>query len=129
MGVAVRHLEVFDDLAFVPDVIAGGHHVDAEIEKFFRQRRRDSKPSRGIFAVGDDQIDGVLLAQFRQSIFYDRPPRTAKNVTDKKNFQDQVSDVVLATLNRSPTRSAKTAHGVPWQTGYWLLISAVFRKS
>jgi hypothetical protein len=93
VGVAIRHLEVSDDFAFVPDVISGGHHVDAQIKKLFRQRRRDSEASRGIFAVGDDQIHGVLLAQARQAIFYDRPPRAAKNVTDKKNVQDQVSGV------------------------------------
>jgi hypothetical protein len=88
VGVAVRHVEVFDDFAFVPDVISGGHHIDTQIEKLFRQRRRDSEASRSIFAVGDDQIHGVLLAQFRQAIFYDRPPRAPKNVTDKKNFQE-----------------------------------------
>jgi hypothetical protein len=86
--IAVGHVEVFDDFAFVPDVISGGHHIDAQIEKLFSQRRCDSEASRGIFAVGDDQIHGVLLAQFRQAIFYDRPPRAAKNVTDKKNFQE-----------------------------------------
>ena len=88
MRVAVRHLEVVDDFAFVPDVISGGHDIDAQIEKLFRQRRSDSESSRGIFAVGDDQIQGVLLAQFGEAIFYDRPPRASKNVTDKKNFQD-----------------------------------------
>jgi hypothetical protein len=90
VGVAVRHLEVVDDLAFVPDMISSGHHVDAQIEKLFRQRRRDSEASRGIFAVGDDQIHGVLLAQIRQAIFYDRPPGAAKNVADKKNFQEMM---------------------------------------
>src|SRR5437879_1403827 len=29
--VAIRHLKIFDDLSFVPDVIAGSHHVDAKI--------------------------------------------------------------------------------------------------
>ena len=88
MRVSVRHLEVFDDLALVPDVISGGHHVDTQIEKLFRQRRRDSESGRGIFAVGDDQINGVLLAQSGQTVFYDRPSGSPKNVTDKKNFQD-----------------------------------------
>jgi len=71
-------------------VISGGHHVDSEIEKLFRQRRRDSEACRGIFSVGDDKIDAVPLAQFRQAILYDRPPRTPKNVTNKKNFQDSM---------------------------------------
>jgi hypothetical protein len=62
VGVAVRHLEVLDDLAFVPDVVSGGHHVDAQIEKLFRQRWGDAKASRGIFAVGDNEIHCILLA-------------------------------------------------------------------
>ena len=90
MRVAVRHLEVFDDLAFIPDVIAGSHHVDAQIEELFGQRRRDAESGGSIFAVGNDEIDGVLLAQFREAIFYDRPAGAPKNVTDKKNFQDSM---------------------------------------
>ena len=90
MRIAVRHLEVFDNFAFIPDVVSGSHHVDAQIEKLFRQRRRDPEASCRIFAVGDDEIRGVLLAQLRQTIFYNRPSRTPKNVTDKKNFQDSM---------------------------------------
>ena len=88
MRVPIRHLEIFDDFALIPDVISGGHHVDAKIEKLFRQRGRDPKPRRRIFAVRDDQIDRVLLAQFRQAIFNDRPPGASKNVANEKNFQD-----------------------------------------
>jgi hypothetical protein len=87
VGVAVGHLEVFDDFAFIPDVVASGHHVDAEIEKLFGQRGRNAEAGRRIFAVGDYQIYRVLLAQFREAIFHDRAAGTAKNVSDKKNFQ------------------------------------------
>ena len=64
MRIAVRHLEVFDDLALVPDVIAGGHDVDPEIEQLVRELRSDAEPGGGIFAVGNDQIDGILLDEF-----------------------------------------------------------------
>ena len=93
MRIAIRHLEVLDDLALVPDVVAGRHHVDAEIEKLLRQRRRDSEPRRGIFAVRDDQIRRMGSHQLRQTLFHDRPPRPPKNVTNKKNVQDQFSVV------------------------------------
>ena len=68
MRITVGHLEVFDDLAFVPDVISGRHNVNAQIEKLLRQRRRDSETSRGILAVGDDEIDGVTLAIAREAL-------------------------------------------------------------
>src|ERR1700691_2427032 len=74
-------------------MISGGHHVDAQVEKLLGERGRDSESSRRIFAVGNHQIRGVLLAQFRQAIPDNGPPGAPKNVTDKKNFQDLVSDV------------------------------------
>jgi hypothetical protein len=128
-------VEVFDDLAFVPDVISGGHHVNAQIEKLFRQRRRDSEARGSIFAVGDDEIDSVPLAQFWQALSYDRPPGASKNVTDKKNFQDQVSGLRCQVSGKAARGQAHAnvrcyhAENWPLATGYWLLISAVFRKS
>jgi hypothetical protein len=89
--ITIRHLKVFNDFAFIPDVIPGRHYVDAEIEKLFRQRRRDAEASRGILAVGNDQIGSVLLAQFRQAVLYDGPPGAPENVAYEKNFQNQVS--------------------------------------
>jgi hypothetical protein len=87
MRIAVGHLEVFDNLAFIPDVVAGRHDVDAEIEELFGERGSDSKAGRGIFAVGDDEVDRVLPSKFRKAVFYDRSSGTAKNVADEKNFQ------------------------------------------
>ena len=52
----VRH-----DLFLVPDVIAGGEHIDAPIEEFIRNFRRHAKPGRGILAVQDREIDCVIL--------------------------------------------------------------------
>jgi hypothetical protein len=92
--IAVGHLKIVDDLAFVPNVISRGHRVDAEIEKLFRQGRRDSEASRGIFAVGDDEIDGVLFPQFGQAIFYDRASSAPKNVANEKNVQELRSQVL-----------------------------------
>ena len=103
MRIAVRHVEVFDNLAFIPDVIAGSHHVDAQIEKLFGKCRSNAKPSRGILAVGDDQIDRMLLAQFREPIFYDGAPGPSKNVTDKKNSQkSDLSSQASGTMSKDP---------------------------
>ncbi len=86
--VVIRHLEVFDDLALVPDVIAGRHNVDAEIKEFVREPWRDAESRCRILAISDDQIDGVLLYQPWQAVLYDRSPRAAKNVTDEENVQE-----------------------------------------
>ena len=93
MRVGVVHLEVFEDLAFVPDVIPGGHHVDTEIEEFFGDGRRNAEASGGIFAVGDHQIRRMPLHEFRQTILDDKPPGASEDVTNEKNVQDQSSVV------------------------------------
>ena len=76
--VAVGHLEIFDDLALVPDVVAGGHHVDAEIEKLFGQRRRNPKSRRGVFAVGDDEVSRMLFDELRQTFLDNRAGRDGR---------------------------------------------------
>src|SRR6266403_2410979 len=94
MRIAVCHLEVFDDFALIPDVIAGRHDIDAEIEEFVREWRRDTEPGSGIFAVGDHQIDGMLLYEFRQAVLDDGSSGTAKNVADEENVQESRSQVL-----------------------------------
>src|SRR6266850_6200924 len=86
--IAVRHLEVFDDFALVPDMVSSRHDVDAKIEKFVRKRWCDAESGSGILAVGDNQIDRVLLYQPWQAVLDDGPPRAAKNVTDEENVQE-----------------------------------------
>ena len=87
MGIIIRHLKIVDDLPFVPDVIAGGHHVNAHLEQFFGERWRDAEPRRRVLAIGDDKIDRVLLREFGQTFPDDGSPRPPENVTDEKNVQ------------------------------------------
>jgi len=123
MRIAIRHLEVLDNLAFVPDVIAGRHHFDAEIEQFFRQRRRNAESSRGVFAVGNHQIDRVLLPQLRQTLLDDVPPRASENVTNKKNFQNEVSGLKswVSDLRKHAIGACPNFDGITQKTGCWLL--------
>ena len=53
MTVSFNHLEVVDDLALVPDMVAGGNYVDVEFEQLFSERRCNSKPGRRIFPIGN----------------------------------------------------------------------------
>ena len=69
--IAVGGVHVLDDLALVPDVIAGGDDVDAEFEQLLGDLRSDAEAAGGVFAVGDGEIDAVLLLQFRQALVND----------------------------------------------------------
>ena len=85
--VAIRHLEVIDDLALVPNVIAGSEHVDAEVEEFFGDLTGDAEAGRGVLSVGDDQINRMSSNQRSQFFLNDIPPGPPKNVPNKQYAQ------------------------------------------
>ncbi len=86
MLVAVGALKVVDDFPLVPDVVAGGDDIDAQVEKFFRQRWRDTETAGGVLSIADDEINGVLLHQSGQAVLDDVAPGPAENVAYEENF-------------------------------------------
>ncbi len=46
-------LEAGHHLALVPDVVAGGEHVDPQAEQVIRDLRRKAEAAGGILTVGD----------------------------------------------------------------------------
>ena len=91
MLVAVGDLEIVDDFALVPDVIAGGDYIDAQFEQFFGERRSDAEAAGRIFAVGDHEIDGVIFHEPRQAVLDDVSPGTAENVANEENSHKEDS--------------------------------------
>ena len=83
--VAVGGLKVVDDLALVPDVVAGGDDIDAQIEQVFRQRAGDAEAAGGVFSVRDHQIDGAVFHQAGQTVFDDVASGASENVADEEN--------------------------------------------
>ena len=81
-------LQVVDDLALVPDVIAGGEDVDAEVEKLVDDLRSDAEAAGGVFAVGDNQVDAVLLLTSRADARWTMVrPGPSEDVADEENAQ------------------------------------------
>ena len=76
--ISVGRVHVVDDLALVPDVIAGGDDINAEFEQLFGYLRCDAEAAGGVFAVGDGEVDAVLLLQFRQTLVNDGAPGRPK---------------------------------------------------
>jgi hypothetical protein len=83
--IALDHLKVVDDLAFVPDVISSCNHVDVEFEKFLSQRRSNAEARRRVLSIRDDELNGVIADNPGQPVFDNIPSRPPKNVADKKN--------------------------------------------
>ena len=78
-------VEIGQDLALVESVVAGGDDIRARIEQSLGDIRRNAKTAGGVFAVHDGEIDGKLLAQFRQMILYRLASGPADHVTKKQH--------------------------------------------
>jgi len=67
-------------------MIAAGDAIDACAEQFAGGGGRDAGAAGGIFAVGDDEMKAVPLAQHRHELRHRLPARRADDVSDEKNF-------------------------------------------
>jgi hypothetical protein len=79
------HGHVFEDLALVPDVIAGGDDVGAEIEEFLGDGGGDAEASGSVFAVDDEEIDCVGFEDVGEMFADDVAAGGAKDIADKKD--------------------------------------------
>src|SRR5580658_7333385 len=77
---------VFEDLSFVPDVVARRDDVGAEIEELVRNGWCNAEASSGVFAVDDKEIDGVGFKDVRQMFADDVAAGGAKDIADKKDI-------------------------------------------
>jgi hypothetical protein len=66
-------------------MVAGGDDVRAEVEEFFRDGGRDAETAGGVFAVDDEEIDGVSFDELGQVLAYDVAARRAEDVADEEN--------------------------------------------
>ena len=63
--------EKIQDLLAIPDVIAAGEHFDSAGEEFFSKARCDTEARRGIFPIGDAEIDAALRKDVVQAVVND----------------------------------------------------------
>ena len=83
--------EVIEQLALVPNVIAGSEDIEAQSEKFFGDRRRDTEASGGVFGIGDGQIDAIGLNDVLQVIGDNAAARGSKDIPNKENVHSVFS--------------------------------------
>lgn len=76
---------VFEDLSLVPDVVAGGNDVGAEIEELFCNGWCDAEASGGVLSVDDEEVDGVGFKDVGKVFADDVAAGGAKDVADKKD--------------------------------------------
>ena len=78
-GLFEARLEVlYKSIALVEDVISGGHHVCARIDRLFEDILGDTEPAGGIFAIDDHEVELEILDQPRKLV----EDRIAARATD-----------------------------------------------
>ena len=77
---------VFEDFFFVPDVIAGGDDVGAEIEELFGDGGGEAEASGGVFAVDDEEVNVVGFKYVGQVFADDVAAGGAKDIADEEDI-------------------------------------------
>jgi len=75
------------DLPPVPDMVAAGDYVDTQSEKFFCVLLGNALAFIHVFAVGDAEIDIILLDVLLEHRRGEGKAGSAVNITDKENVQ------------------------------------------
>ena len=85
-------VDVADDLALVPDMVAGGDDVDAGRVELCADFVGQAEAVRGVLGVDDDEVERKVAAQRGQVFEYDVAARPADDIAADKN----VHGVLLA---------------------------------
>ena len=73
-------------LFLVPEMIAACDHIHSGRENFVGRLGGDARSPGRIFAIGNDEVDPVADAQFRQQRLNGLPPRFAYDIADEQNL-------------------------------------------
>ncbi len=77
--------EKFGDFATVENVVAAGEYVNAGIEQFLCEARRDAEPGGSVFAIGNHQIDALRFDQIGEAVVNDLAAGRAADVSDEED--------------------------------------------
>src|SRR5205823_1773461 len=79
-------LDIGDDFALVPDVIAGGQDIDFGVVKFAAEAFGQAAAGRRVLGIDDDQVEGEPTTQGRHVLFYGLTAGPSDNIATKQDF-------------------------------------------
>jgi len=77
---------VLEDLFFVPDVVAGGDDMSAEVEELVGEGGSEAEATGGVFAVDDKEIDGIGFKDVREMFADDVAAGGTKDIADEEDI-------------------------------------------
>jgi hypothetical protein len=80
--------QVVKDFFAIPTVVATGQDLYAVAEQVFSDARRNAEAGSRVFAVGDDEVDVVVLDEIRKAVMHDAPAGRANDVTNEQNSHE-----------------------------------------
>jgi enamine deaminase RidA (YjgF/YER057c/UK114 family) len=87
MALGGGRVHVVDQVALVPDVVAGGQNIRAQIEEFLGKLRRNAEATGGILGVDDDQLDVVSLTKMTDVLADNAASGTSEYIADEEKVQ------------------------------------------
>jgi hypothetical protein len=98
---------VFEDLFFVPDVVAGGDDVGAEVEELVGEGGSEAEATGGVFAIDDKEVDGIGFKDVREMFADDVAAGGAEDIADEEDIHWKSLQRVrlrICTDNRNQSR-------------------------
>lgn len=77
---------IFEDLFFVPDVVAGGDDVGAEVEELVGDGGCEAEAAGCVFAIDDEEIDGIGFEDVGEMFTDDVAAGGAEDIADKEDI-------------------------------------------
>ena len=78
--------EQLENLLLIPEMVATCDSIDSRGKDLFRGSRCDSRASRGVFAIGHNQIEGMFLAQPGDQFAHGSAAGLTDDITDKEQL-------------------------------------------
>src|SRR5258706_497985 len=97
-------IEIRQDLALAPSMVAAGEQVQPRLEQLVRAFRRDPGAARRILRVAHAQVEAVPLAKDGHEVAHRRPARLAYDVPQEQDLQG----ALLARTSRASVQTAST---------------------
>src|SRR6266850_380754 len=109
-------------------MISTRHDIDAGRKNLLRGPGSDAGTSCGVFAIGDDCIEGMALTEERHELLHGAAPRLPHDIADEKNSHGQTIGIQEPGVESDGAGKPRLQRGERenshrrWR-GFWICLS------